>query len=206
MTVAWRNPFYMWWKYLVVFFSAFVFDASPIPLPPAFTAMIFWQIKFNLPIWPVIIIGVIGSIAGRYTLTLYISSLSGKIFKQEKNEQVQFLGEKLKKGWKSHLFVLIYSLLPVPTTPLFLAAGMAKLKPYYILPAFFVGKFISDALAVIIGKYAAENTGHLLQGALSWKSILGLTVGLMMVMAILFIDWISLLRYKKFKLDFHIWK
>ena len=197
----------MWWKYLLVLFTTFLFDGLPFPLPPACTAMIFWQIKFHLPIWPVIIIGVIGSIAGRYVLTVYISSLSGSIFKKEKNEQVQFLGEKLKsKGWKSHLFVMLYSLLPVPTTPLFLAAGMAKLKPYYILPAFFVGKFTSDALAVIMGKYASENTGDLLHGAVSWKSIAGLIFGLLLIAAILFIDWRALLLQKKFKLNCRIWK
>jgi hypothetical protein len=72
-------------------------DISPLPLPPAFTVMIFLQIYFQLPIWPVIIIGVAGSILGRYILTLYIPGVSGRIFKQSKNEDVQFLGDKNEK-------------------------------------------------------------------------------------------------------------
>lgn len=197
----------MWLKYLLVFIGAMIVDISPLPLPPAFTLMIFLQITFHLPIWPVIIVGVAGSILGRYILTLYIPGLSGRIFKQSKNEDIQFLGDKMKtKGWKSQLFILIYTLMPLPSTPLFIAGGMAKMKPFFIIPAFVVGKFSSDSVAVFIGKYAAENTGELLNGLLSWKSILGLTAGLLLIFALLFINWRTLLVDKKFRLKFDIWK
>ena len=197
----------MFWKYLIVFLSTLGVDVVPIPLPPACTIMIFLQIHYHLSIWPVIIIGVMGSIAGRYILTLYIPFVSAGIFNKDKNEQVQYLGEKLRsKGWRSQLFILLYSLLPIPTTPLFLAAGMGKIKPYFIIPPFFIGKFISDASVVLMGKYAAENSADLLHGALSWKSITGLIGGLLLIAAILFIDWRTLLQYKKLKFNFHIWK
>ena len=72
------------------------------------------QIKFDLNIWAVIIIGVIGSLIGRYILTLYIPKLSIKMFKPSKNEDVQYLGSRLKeKGWKGHAFIFIYSLLNI---------------------------------------------------------------------------------------------
>jgi uncharacterized membrane protein YdjX (TVP38/TMEM64 family) len=182
-------------------------DIVPFPFPPAFTVMIFLQIKFNLNIWLVIFIGVAGSILGRYILTLYIPKLSGKIFSPSKNEDVQFLGKKLKeKGWKSQAVILGYSLMPLPTTPLFVAGGMAKMKPYYIIPAFTIGKFVSDSIAVFMGDYAAKNTTDLLHGIVSWKSITGLVMGLILLFALLFIDWRSLLQKKKFRLEFNIWK
>jgi hypothetical protein len=83
---------------------------------------------------------------------------------------------------------------------------MAKLKPYFILPGFIAGKLISDLIAVLMGKYAAENTGDLLKGAVSWKSIAGLILGLLLIFIILFIDWRSLLQKKKFRLKFKIFK
>jgi hypothetical protein len=83
---------------------------------------------------------------------------------------------------------------------------MAKLTALYIIPAFFVGKFTSDAIAVHLGKYASENTESLINGALSWKSIISLLVGLLLVCALLFIDWSSLIQKKKFQLNFKIWK
>lgn len=197
----------MWWQYLLVFIAAFAVDVVPFPLPPAFTLMVLLQVVFKLNIWAVIFIGVAGSILGRFILTLYIPKLAGTIFKPAKNEDVQYLGKKLKeKGWKSQLAIFIYSLLPLPTTPLFIAGGMAKMKPYYIIPAFFAGKLISDTVAVLLGKYAAENTQNLVHGMVNWKSITGLVAGVILLIALLFIDWRTLLQHKKFKLRFNIWK
>lgn len=196
-----------WWQYFLVFICSMAVDIVPIPLPPAFTIMVLLQILFNLNIWAVVVIGVLGSVIGRYILTLYIPKLSGKIFKAAKNEDVQYLGDKLKqKGWKSQAAVLVYSLLPLPTTPLFIAAGMAKLKPYYIIPGFIIGKFISDAAAVFMGEYAVKNTQDLVHGMVNWKSIAGLILGLLLVAALLFVDWRTLLQQKKLKFKFHILK
>jgi membrane protein YqaA with SNARE-associated domain len=197
----------MWWQYLLVFAGAFVFDVVPIPFPPAFSIMIPLQVLFGLNAWLVIVIGVAGSILGRYVLTLYIPLLADKIFKSKKNREVQFLGNKMKeKGWKSQLLILVYSLLPLPTTPLFLAGGMARIKPIQIIPAFFVGKFISDAVVVHLGKFASENFNEMTNTILSWKSIGSLVLGILLIGALLFIDWFSLLEKKKFILNFKIWK
>jgi membrane protein DedA with SNARE-associated domain len=197
----------MWFKYFLVFAGAMLVDISPLPLPPAFTLMVFLQIKFGLPIWPVIFWGVAGSILGRYILTLYIPKISDRIFTKAKNEDVQFLGNKMRtKGWKSQLFILFYTLMPLPSTPLFVAAGMARMKPLYIIPAFFAGKFTSDSIAVFMGKYAAENTDSLLKGVFSWQSLTGLLAGLLLIFALVFIDWRSLLQQKRLRLKFNIWK
>ncbi|MEY2901486.1 MAG: hypothetical protein RLY89_592 [Bacteroidota bacterium] len=197
----------MWLKYLYVFLASAAVDIVPLPLPPAFVVMVFLQIRFQLEVWPVIIIGVAGSVLGRYILTLYIPKIAHHIFKPDKNEDVQYLGKKLKeKGWKSQLAILSYSLLPLPTTPLFIAGGMANLKPIYIIPAFIVGKFTSDALAVFMGKFAAEHANEVWNGVVSWQSITGLMFGLLLVAAFLFIDWRSLLRDKRLRFNLKIWK
>src|SRR5436190_5131152 len=120
----------MWWQYLLVFVGSMAVDIVPVPLPPAFTIMILLQIVFDLNVWIVIAVGVAGSIAGRYILSLYIPKVSGRLFKPAKNRDVQFLGRRMsQKGWKTHAWICLYSLLPLPTTPLFIAGGMAKLSP-----------------------------------------------------------------------------
>jgi membrane protein YqaA with SNARE-associated domain len=197
----------MWLKYLYVFLASAAVDIVPLPLPPAFVVMVFLQIRFDLAVWPVIIIGVAGSVLGRYILTLYIPKIAHKIFKPDKNEDVQYLGKKLKeKGWKGQLAILTYSLLPLPTTPLFIAGGMANMKPIYIIPAFIVGKFTSDTLAVFMGKFAAEHANEVIDGVVSWQSIVGFLFGLFLVASFLFIDWRSLLREHRFRVNLKIWK
>lgn len=197
----------MWWQYVLVFLSTVAVDITPLPLPPAFTVMVFFQIKYNLPITPVIIIGVAGSILGRLILTLYIPKIADRVFNKAKNEDVRFLGNKLKNEfWKGQFFILFYTLMPLPSTPLFIAGGIAKMKPIFIIPAFVIGKVVSDTAAVLMGKYAAENTRNLIQGVLSWKSIAGLVLGLLLIFSIFFIDWRTLIQQKKLRLKFNIWK
>ena len=197
----------MWWQYCLVFLGALLFDIVPFPFLPAFTIMIFLQIYFHLNLWASICIGVAGSILGRYILTLYIPFISDKYFKPSKNEDIMFLGKKLKeKGWKSQIAIFSYSLLPLPTTPLFVAGGMAKITPLYIIPAFFAGKFISDTVALLIGEFALTNLNSLESNILSWKSAVGLVVSLFLLCALLFIDWRTLIQKKKFLLTFKIFK
>src|SRR4051812_40822541 len=104
----------MQWQYILVVAGTFLVDLVPVPLPPAFTVMIFLQLYFKLELWKVVLLGVSGSILGRFVLTLYIPHVSGSIFKKTKNEDVEFLGKIMKKkGWKGHLFIFLYSLLPL---------------------------------------------------------------------------------------------
>ena len=197
----------MAWQYLLVFLGAFLFDVVPFPFPPAFTIMLALQLTFHLDIWLVIPLGVIGSVLGRYVLTLYIPFIAKRFFTVSKNEDVQFLGNKMKEHkWKGQAVVLAYSLLPLPTTPLFLGAGMAGISALYIIPAFFIGKFTSDTIALHIGRYASENVDSILRGSLSWKSITSAGIFVVLLFSLLFIDWRALIQRKKFILKFSIWK
>ncbi|HEX7900187.1 MAG TPA: hypothetical protein VF950_20635 [Planctomycetota bacterium] len=197
----------MWWHYLLVFAGTFLVDVVPVPLPPAFTVMVLLQLTFDLNLWIVIAVGVVGSVAGRYLLSAYIPSVSGKLFKPAKNEDVRYLGRRMDaKGWRGQLFILVYSLMPLPTTPLFIAGGMARLKPRHIIPPFAVGKLISDTAAVLLGKVAVGNIQELVEGMLSWRSLVGLAAGLFLLFALLFVDWRALLQRGRFQLKFAIWK
>ena len=114
------------WEYLLVFFMSFLVDSVPFIGPPAWTVMVFFQMRYHLNIWVVLVVGVIGSALGRYVLSKYIPYLSLKVIRKEKNEDIQFVGQKLlDKGWRVQLFVLLYTLVPLPSTPLFTASGMA---------------------------------------------------------------------------------
>lgn len=191
----------------MVFIGALLFDIVPFPFLPAFTIMTFLQILYHLNIWLVIVVGVAGSMLGRYILTLYIPLIATRYFKQSKNEDVQFLGKKMNEHkWKGQLLVLTYSLLPLPTTPLFLAAGMARLNAWYIIPAFFIGKFTSDSIALHLGQYASENAMNVLDNLSSWKSIASVLLFVLLVAALLFIDWRTLIQQKKLLLKFNIFK
>lgn len=193
----------MTWPYLFVFLGALLFDVVPFPFLPAFTVMVFLQVKYHLAVWAVLLLGVSGSILGRYLLTRYVPALAGRYFTAAKNADVQFLGQQMRaKGWQSQLVIVAYSLLPLPTTPLFVAAGMARIPARYVVPAFFVGKLTSDALAVSAGRYAAQNLASLRASLLSWQAGAGLLGSLLLLLALVFIDWRTLIQRRRLRLDF----
>ena len=197
----------MWWQYLLVFLGALLFDIVPFPFLPAFTIMVFLQFVFKLNVWLVVVMGVAGSVLGRYILLLYTPFLAKKYLKESKNNDIEFLGQKMKENvWKGQLLVLAYSLLPLPTTPLFLGGGISKIQPKYIIPAFLIGKFTSDTVALFLGAYAVENVQSLMENALSWKSALSLLLGLVLLFCLFFIDWRTLIQSKKLIFNFKVFK
>lgn len=192
---------------MLVFLGALLFDIVPFPFPPAFTIMMFIQIIFGLNVWAVIIIGVAGSVFGRYILLLYAPILANKYLNESKNNDIQFIGDKMRDNkWRGQAIILAYSLLPLPTTPLFLWAGISKLKPIYIIPAFIIGKFTSDSIALHLGKYASENIESLVENIFSWQSIASLVVSVVFLFCLFFIDWRNLIQTKKLIINFKIWK
>jgi membrane protein YqaA with SNARE-associated domain len=190
-----------------MFFAALATDLIPVIGPPVWTVMVFMLVKFDLNPWWVLVAGVPGSVLGRYGLSLYVPKLFGKIIKQAKNDEMKFAGRKLNGSLgRSWLFVLLYSLLPLSTTALFSAAGLARIKPVQILPPFFVGKFVSDAVMLFTGQYALHDSVALVDGPFSWRGITAMLVGLLVLAAFLFLDWRLLLERKKVRVNFHIWK
>jgi membrane protein DedA with SNARE-associated domain len=195
------------WTYILLFLASLLVDLVPFIGPPAWTVMVFFQINYNLNIWWVLVIGVIGSAMGRYLLALYMPYLGSKVLNKQKDEDLKFLGDKMNQHfWKTQAFVIFYTLLPIPSTPLFTVVGLSKTNPMRVIFAFFAGKFTSDALMVHAGKFAAENIDSLINGLLSWQTISGVIVGLLILFVILFIDWRTFLINKRFRLSFNIWK
>ena len=193
--------------YFLTFIASLLVDVIPLIGPPAWTVMLLCQASFHLDIWWVLILGVTGSAIGRYIYASYIHLLSDRLIKPQKSIDLQFIGSKLAgNGWRIHLFVFLYTLMPLPSVSLFTAAGIARIKPLHIMPAFFAGKFISDASMVITGSYVVNNIKSIENGLLSFKSLVGIALSLLLICLFLFIDWKKLLVEKKFRINFRIWK
>jgi len=195
------------WPYLAMFFAALATDLIPVIGPPVWTVMVYMVLKFDLNPWLVLAVGVPGSVLGRYGLSLYAPWFFGKVLKRTKCDELTFAGRKLTGSlWRSWPFVLLYSLMPLSTTALFSAAGLARIKPIQILPPFFVGKFVSDAVMLFTCRYAIHNSVALVYGTFSWKGITTIVTGLAILAAFLFLDWRVLLEKKQLRMTFNIWK
>ena len=195
------------WMYLAVFLCAFAVDLIPVIAPPAWTLMVFFLVRFHLNPWVMLVAGVSGSTLGKYIFSLYVPKIADQLIKRRKREELEFMGKKLgQKLWQSWLFVFIYSLTPLSTAALFAAAAIAKVKAGRMLPPFFAGKFVTDAVLIFTGRYAVRNLTGLVQGAFSAKGILIIVATLVVTGGFLFVDWRALLEKKQFKFNFRIWK
>jgi membrane protein YqaA with SNARE-associated domain len=196
----------MWW-YGVIFLSAIAVDVIPLIAPSAWMVAIFLLVKFHLHPWIVLPLCASGSTLGRYLMSLYIPRFAGLFIKRHKTDELKFLGKKLSQSlWKSWLFVFIYSVTPLSTTVLFTAAGVAKVKPSHTVPPYFCGKFLSNAVMIFTGLYAAANYKDFVHGSFSPKGIVTLVLGFVVIVGFLFLDWRALLQRKKFTFNFRIWK
>jgi hypothetical protein len=195
------------WPYLLVFLAALAVDTIPIFAPPAWIVLVILLIKFHLNPWLVVPIGVAGSTLGRYLLTRYIPKISSTVVNRREDTNLRYLGSKLGKAkWSSALFVFFYTLTPLSTTALFTAGAAARVAPWHILPPFFLGRLITDGVLVFSGKYASANLSELLHGETSWKTVVTLVAGLIVIGGFLFIDWRQLLEKRKIRFNFKILK
>jgi membrane protein YqaA with SNARE-associated domain len=193
--------------YLLVFFGSLGVDLIPIMAPPAWTVMAFAIMKYQLNPWIVLAIGVPASALGRYLFSLYIPKFSEKVLARKKKQELNYVGKKLRgRMWQTWVFVLGYTLSPLSTTALFTAAGMSKVPVWHLLPPFLVGKFVSDAMMVKAGEYAAGNLKDMLHGVFSAKSLLIAAITLVLTAAFLFVDWHDLLVNKKLSFNFSVFK
>ena len=193
--------------YLAAFAAALLVDTIPVFAPPAWMILAFMIIKWKLNPWGIIAAGALGSVIGRYVLTLYMPHVSAKIFRRSENANISFLGKKLGgRFWYANIFVMLYAISPLSTTALFTAAGMAHVNPWNILPGFAIGKFLGDAWVILTAKVTADQATSLMSGKLSWQTALTAATGLLLISGVLVIDWRQLLGHKKFRLDFKIWK
>jgi len=193
------------WMYFLVFLSALAVDSIPIFAPPAWTILVFLLLFFHLNPWVVVIIGVTGSSIGRYILSIYIPKVSSALVNRREDENLRYVGNKLTKApFTAAIFVFLYTLTPLSTTALFTAVGIARAKPWYILPPFFFGRLITDSVMVYTGKYAADNFPAWLHSQMSWQSVLIIIASLLVIGAFLFMDWRSLLEKRKLRFHFKV--
>jgi len=192
---------------MCAFLIGLLVDSIPVFAPPAWSVLVILIISFDASPWVVVVFGVLGSTLGRYILSRYIPRVSNKVLNRRGGKNLEYVGQRLNQGyWKTTLFVFLYTLTPLSTTVLFTAAGIARARLLYILPPFAAGKLISDAIMIVTGKYAAGDVREVLHGNIHPKTFVMLVVGIVLIGAVLFIDWQTLFEKKKLVFTWRIWK
>ena len=196
------------WPYLLVLFASIAVDCVPVFAPPAWTLMLLVMLKYDLNPYATAFVGTCGTVTGRLIFSsLIIPWLGSKTLSRDKEDDLRYLGKHInKKGVTAFVFIFLYSLLPLSTTALFTAAGLANVRKLFILPPFFLGNLIGDGLLLISGKATISSVGDLFKGSWSLKDISMMVFGLFVVLVLLFVDWRTLLQKKNVNWKWTFWK
>jgi hypothetical protein len=122
----------------------FLINLSPGFMPSSWMVMAFFYIQFGLPLVPLCVAGALVSGLGRLCLAKGSDWTTQRFFPKKK-EDLRSLGGYLerKRGFVAG-FVFVYSLLPLPTNNLFLAAGMTRVNLAPVLRGFYAARLPAD--------------------------------------------------------------
>lgn len=149
---------------LIAWAAAFVLNLVPYFMPPTWVVVAFFLVAFQLPVWPLAIGCAVASTGGRCGL-YYLSARWGRrLLSDKRKKNLAALGEWLNRrpGWKGVLDVLIYSLGPIPSNALFIAAGLSGAKLWPIAVGFLPGRIVSYAALSLSVKTANDHFGGIL--------------------------------------------
>ena len=144
--------------------AAFVLNVVPYFMPPTWALVTFFLIAFHLPVWPLAIGSAFASTAGRCALYLASARWGRRLLSEERRRNLDALGDWLNKrpSWKGVLDVLVYSLGPIPSNDLFIAAGLSGAKLWPIALGFLPGRMVSYPALALAAQSANDHLGGLL--------------------------------------------
>jgi len=181
--------------FLIAMVVVFLINLSPGFMPSTWMVLAFFYIKFGLPLIPLALCGAIVSGFGRYFLARGSGWVTRTFFKR-KEEELRTLGEYLehKKGLVSG-FVFAYSLLPLPTNNLFLAAGMTRINMAWVLAGFWLARLPADLLWIWTTNATFSNMQEVFGKSANLLAIVLQAGALLSVALLYFLPWGKWLKH-----------
>jgi len=183
--------------YLEVTFLSLIVNVIPAFTPPTWIVLSLYKINNpQLNSLAIAMLGVIGSVSGRFVMYLYSKAL-GRFIPQKYADNLNYF-KKFVEERKLGIFLgtLIYSLVPLPSNLLFIAFGASSVKVLPVLAGFALGRAISYT-AIVYASFRAfvffesfgiENLRYLAD-----------LLGILAAVAMIFIDWRKVFEKRKEK-------
>lgn len=153
----------------LAYFIAFIINLVPAFMPPTFTVLAFFLIRYHPPLLLLTIGGAATSTAGRLGLAILTQRFGRRLLSAQHQENLVQLGDWLAA--KPHFIVFFATLAfagigPIPSNQLFIAAGLTETRLTPILAGFCIGRVINYTALDILTMRAVNNlegifVGHL---------------------------------------------
>ncbi len=175
---------------LIAYLLDFVTNIIPLFMPPSWLLLSFFRIHYHLPIWLLTPGGALCSTAGRCVLAIGSRKLGGRFLPEKERRNVTNLGEFIRHKKLSFIGVLFYAFGPIPSSHLFIAAGLAKLNLKVVAAAFFLGRLVSYTVLVAGAGAVGDQLIPLFKKQFgSWVAYATAAIAVAFLIALVKIDW-----------------
>jgi hypothetical protein len=176
---------------------AIVFAANVLPafMPSTWMVLAFFRIQIGLPLLALTIGGSIAAAAGRWLLAKASGAYSKRYTANEESD-LRMLGAFLQRHQRHvGLTTFLYTLSPLPSNNLFIAAGMVAIEMTWVVGGFLAGRLIANTVLVWTTDRAFEQFGEVLKmGFSSWEAIAFQSLSAGSIVLLAFVPWAKWLR------------
>lgn len=175
---------------LLAWAIALVINVVPAFMPPTWSVLAIFHVVSNPPLLLLTVGGAAASALGRTVLALGSRRFS-RVLPATDRKNAEALGEFVNRHrrWREPIF-FFYCLAPLPSNPLFIAAGVGKIPLLGVTLAFFASRAIADTFWVWTAGQVSRNVGGLFVHQLTdWKAIVLQVLGLVTVVLLFRLPW-----------------
>lgn len=172
----------------------FLINVIPAFMPPTWVFLAYVYISQGGNIIALAILGAIASTLGRIALAKWSGPLISRFLNRPMRNNIEYARDELeKRPGTEFIATFLYALSPLPSNTIFIIAGTAKLRFVPIVAGFFFGRLISYAGLMFAASFTmqAVKASFDLQNPYVW---LVDVLGILFTLAILLIDWRSVLQ------------
>jgi membrane protein DedA with SNARE-associated domain len=168
---------------------ALVMNAVALPLPPTWVMLAVIRGTTQVPIVPLVIFGTIGATLGRACFALSIRFFNTKLpAKMQANAEALARAVHRQAKWAIP-FVALYTFLPLPSNPLYVAVGMGALPLTQSSIGYFMGRSVNNTMALIAAKPVAGSLHDIFTHSLSWQSLIQAVLAIAAYLIFLSLPW-----------------
>ena len=182
--------------YLILFVIVLGVNLMPAFGPPTWSVIVIYSINTKMPVPALVLFAALAAASGRFLLAHAFRLLARHVSEKTKRNVAAARAAFERKKQNSMIALGLFALSPVPSAPLFEAAGLAKIPLLGFTAAFFVGRTISYSIYLLTTEsIVSTNIGEAFRQAIISPYGIALQVA-MIVLLVGFtrIDWAKLLN------------
>ncbi|MDP3955452.1 MAG: hypothetical protein Q8Q15_03765 [bacterium] len=178
-------------EYLFLGLLVFIVNLVPAFMPPTWSILTFFTVKYDLLIIPTVIVGAVAAVSGRIVLYYLATRYFRRFLSPSSKKNFEALRAYLLKHERFSLpFILAYAFSPIPSNQLFITAGLIRFNIKLLSFSFYVGRLVSYSFWVGLATTLAGSLEELFASRFLKIGSLGIeVVGFALIILMAKINW-----------------